>query len=157
MKLAKNVKRGTALDLEKMAETSPGLKQILADHGNQGMTHYVGAKADLDATEEIVRVQLDLPQSRIETLKALMADLGISTRKDLFNNALTLLSWVADEKKKGNIIISLNEHTDTQKELVMLPLENIASVLGRNGRGSGKTPPIDLGGNDDDESEEEQD
>ncbi len=160
MKLAKKAKSEVPLDLEKMAETSPGLRKILAEHVDLDVKPYIRAEDNYEKSEEIVRVQLDLPQSKIDMLTALMSDLGIGTRKDLFNNALSLLAWAAKEKKKGNIIISLNEDTDVQKELVMHPLENVAA-LGRkreiNSKGNNvpPPPPSEMGGYDDDDESDD--
>src|SRR5256885_2020634 len=71
----------------------------------------------------VVRIQLDFPQEKVDELNALMGKAGITTRKDLFNNALSLLAWAIKEREEGNLIASINEATDTYKELVMHPLE----------------------------------
>jgi len=67
----------------------------------------------------MVRVQLDFPEEKVAELDTLMQEADITTRKDLFNNALTLLAWALNERKKGNIVVSLNEEHGTYKELVM--------------------------------------
>jgi len=74
----------------------------------------------------VVRIQLDFPQEKVDELNALMEKAGIATRKDLFNNALSLLAWAIKEREDGNLIAAINEATDTYKELVMHPLETAA-------------------------------
>lgn len=67
----------------------------------------------------MIRIQLDLPEPRVRELDSLMRKAQITTRKDLFNSALTLLAWALSERDKGRIIASLDEDTGGYKELVM--------------------------------------
>lgn len=67
----------------------------------------------------MVRIQIDLPEDKVEALEALMKETGVTTKKDLFNNALTLLEWVIKEVKAGRTIASLNEANMSYKELAM--------------------------------------
>ena len=46
-----------------------------------------------------VRMQFDLPEDRLDELDSLMKKCGISTKKELFNYALTMLEWAVDESK----------------------------------------------------------
>lgn len=71
----------------------------------------------------MVRIQLDLPDEQVRELEQLMADTGISTKKDLFNNALTLFQWAVAEKRAGRSIASVDEAEKKYKELIMPPLE----------------------------------
>jgi len=48
-----------------------------------------------------------------------------STRKDLFNNALTLFQWAVKAKRAGRIVASLDEETGAAKEILMPALENV--------------------------------
>ncbi len=77
----------------------------------------------------MVRIQLDMPDERVRELDALMETTGAATRKELFNNALTLLEWAVKEKKQGRIIASVDEHEKKLKELAMPALENVSSAL----------------------------
>jgi metal-responsive CopG/Arc/MetJ family transcriptional regulator len=77
----------------------------------------------------MVRIQLDLPEEQVAELDALMRDTKVSTRKDLFNNALTLFQWAVKAKKAGRIIASIEEESGTSKELVMPALENVAAAV----------------------------
>ena len=66
-----------------------------------------------------VRVQLDLPAERIIELEELMAKTGMTTRKDLFENALTLFEWAVAQRTQGRSIASVSEDEDSYRELVM--------------------------------------
>jgi hypothetical protein len=77
--------------------------------------------AQHSAQEEnpMVRIQFELPEEKVKELEALMREAQISTRKDLFNNALTLFEWALQERKTGRTIASVDEHNKKYKELVM--------------------------------------
>ena len=80
----------------------------------------------------MVRIQIDLPDEQVKELDELMRETKIGTRKDLFNNALTIFQWAVKTKRTGRIVASLDEETRNAKELVMPALENIQAVV-RNG------------------------
>jgi hypothetical protein len=67
----------------------------------------------------MVRIQFELPEEKVRELESLMGDAQITTKKDLFNNALTLFEWAIQEYKKGRTIASVDEHNKKYKELVM--------------------------------------
>ena len=73
-----------------------------------------------------MRIQLELPETRVTELKALMDEMGIDTYKELFNNALTLLEWAVQENKAGRPIASVDEDRNRYKVLVMPALERAA-------------------------------
>jgi hypothetical protein len=79
-----------------------------------------------ERTNDTVRVQLDLPADKVQELEVLMEQAKISTKKDLINNALTLLEWAINERKTGRVIASINEKTMSYKELVMPVLSAVA-------------------------------
>src|SRR3954462_8984589 len=72
-----------------------------------------------------VRVQLDLPADRLAELEQLMAKTGMTTRKDLFENALTLFEWAVNQRLQGRTIASVNEQETSYRELVMPALASI--------------------------------
>jgi len=76
----------------------------------------------------MIRIQLDLPEDQVKELDELMSETKIVTRKDLFNNALTLFQWAAKAKRAGRIVASLDEETGTARELVMPALENVSAL-----------------------------
>lgn len=76
------------------------------------------------------RIQLELSEERVQELEELMRQLGVRTKKDLFNNALTLLEWASREKRSGRIIASILKEADDYrevKELVMPALNHASS------------------------------
>lgn len=75
----------------------------------------------------MVRIQLEMPEEQVAELDALMKEAKITTRKDLFNNAIALFQWAAKVKRAGQIVSALDEQKGTAKELVMPALENIAA------------------------------
>ncbi|MCX6902903.1 MAG: hypothetical protein NTW03_05395 [Verrucomicrobia bacterium] len=68
---------------------------------------------------DTVRVQLDFPKGKLLELQEIMTKTGMATRKDLFENAITLFEWAVDQRERGRMIASINEHDDTFRELVM--------------------------------------
>jgi len=44
-----------------------------------------------------MRLQLELPEERVQEIRGLMDKLGIDTYKEFFNNALTLFEWCVAE------------------------------------------------------------
>jgi|SRR6185369_1614276 len=74
---------------------------------------------------EMVRVQMDLSEERIAELEQLIAKTGMTTRKDLFENALTLFEWAVEQREHGRIIVALDERENIYRELVMPGLASI--------------------------------
>lgn len=72
-----------------------------------------------------IRIQFDLPEERIEDLDRLMEKGDIATRRELFNNALTLLEWAMHQRELGRIIASIDEESNNYRELHMPPLDNV--------------------------------
>ena len=72
------------------------------------------------------RLQLDLTKEHLHELEALMKELGISTKKDLFNQAMTLLEWAVRERKAGRIIASVDEAHDQYKQVLLPAVERVA-------------------------------
>jgi metal-responsive CopG/Arc/MetJ family transcriptional regulator len=75
---------------------------------------------------DTLRVQLDLPERQVAELDGLMKETGVATRKDFFNQALSLLIWAIKEKREGRIIASVDEAHKHYREVVM-PALNISS------------------------------
>jgi len=69
------------------------------------------------------RVQFDLPASKIAQLEELMEETDSETRRELFNNALTLLQWAIEQRQEGYEIASYHrEHKDLH--IVKMPALN---------------------------------
>jgi hypothetical protein len=72
------------------------------------------------------RFQLDISREHLKELESLMRELGITTKKDLFNQAITLLEWAARERKGGRVIASIDEAKDVYKQVLLPVLERLA-------------------------------
>ena len=77
--------------------------------------------------QEPVRLTIELSTDRVKEIEALMARCRISTKKELFNNALTLFEWAVRESSRGNQIASVNEREQKYRELQMPTLAAAAS------------------------------
>ena len=73
----------------------------------------------------MTRIQLDLPDEQVKELDELMRETKMTTRKELFNNALTLFQWAVKAKRAGRMIASIDEQDKSAKELLMPALESV--------------------------------
>lgn len=78
-----------------------------------------------------VRLQVEMDKEHMEEFEELLKLGGLRTKRDLLNNALTLLKWAAREKAKGNSICSVGSDGQLQKELELPLLEAIAVSVTR--------------------------
>lgn len=76
---------------------------------------------------KLYRIQFEMPDSKVRDLETLMSESGTQTKKELFNNALTLLEWAVKEKKRGRVIASIDEGSSTYNELHMPILSAVAA------------------------------
>lgn len=89
------------------------------------------------------RVQLEFSEVKIKEIEHLMKELGIVTRKDYFNNALTLFKWAIDERREGRSIASIDNQTNRYRELLMPALAGIGSRREGDNGGGVSVPPED--------------
>jgi len=75
----------------------------------------------------MTRIQLDMNDDLVKELDDLVKETNLATRKELFNNALTLFQWAVKAKRTGRIVAALNEETGEAKEIVMPALEAVRS------------------------------
>lgn len=80
---------------------------------------------------DTVRLQIEIDRERMEEIEELLRLGGLKTKRDLFNNALTLLKWASREKARGNSICSADANGKIQKELELPFLETVASTIYR--------------------------
>ena len=59
--------------------------------------------------ENIKKIHFELSAEKDKELHDLMNRLGITSKKDLINNALTFLQWALNEKYAGRIIASIDK------------------------------------------------
>lgn len=74
-----------------------------------------------------MRVQLDIPDNKFREIEALMEECGFKTKKEFFDNAVTLLKWTVKQAKKGNLIASVDERANKYTELQMPFIEHVSS------------------------------
>ena len=68
---------------------------------------------------KLCRVQFEMPESKLKDLDLIMQETGIQTKRELFNNALTLLEWAVKERKRGRVVSSIDEEAGRYSELHM--------------------------------------
>jgi hypothetical protein len=54
------------------------------------------------------RINIEFDDSKYQEFKRLMEGAGVSTQRELFDNALTLAKWMIKQKQLGKAIGSLN-------------------------------------------------
>ena len=69
------------------------------------------------------RINLEFKESRVAEIEKLMEVGGIVTRRELFDNALTLMKWSMKAKQSGKAIGALGDD-NTFQEIVMPVLES---------------------------------
>lgn len=76
-------------------------------------------------SEELTRIQFDLPDAKIRDLDRLMEIGGIRTRRELFNNALSIFEWAMRQREEGRTIAAIDEKSSSYRELSMPVLDNV--------------------------------
>jgi hypothetical protein len=71
-----------------------------------------------------MRIQIDVDDNGIQVLNDIKLATGVSTYKDIFNNAITLFEWAIRQRVGGRVIASLDERTKRYKEMTMPALED---------------------------------
>lgn len=76
-----------------------------------------------------MRIQFELTDEKARELDAFMSTIGVTTKKDLFENSLSLLEWAVKEiqSNPNRIIGSIDEEKDSYKELQMAVFSNARS------------------------------
>ncbi|CAM2007544.1 hypothetical protein [Acanthopleuribacter pedis] len=80
--------------------------------------------------EKKIRIQYEISETNLKRIEELMKITGAETRKELFNNALTILGWAARNSQKGLAIGAINEENNTFRELQTPALEHAAAYRG---------------------------
>lgn len=76
------------------------------------------------AEADKVRLNIEFKKDKYDEFKKLMEIAGVSTQKELFENAITLTKWMMKQKQAGKSVGALNEDDDRFTELEMPILEN---------------------------------
>jgi hypothetical protein len=74
-----------------------------------------------------MRIQIDLDEQGIAIVNKVRDLTGLSTYKELFNNAITLLDWAARQAYKGLAVAATDDEKEEFRELEMPALQYAAS------------------------------
>jgi len=80
-------------------------------------------------TDQKTRVQVELNPRDVARMNWLMMACSIESRKDLFNNATSLLEWVVKEVVKGRRIASFDDDT-MERDILSMPILSNAAQYG---------------------------
>ena len=75
-----------------------------------------------------MRIQFEIDETLLKDLASLMEKAGVHTKRELFNNALSLFEWAAKERMSGRVIGSVDPAAERYKEIVVPALEVLAKV-----------------------------
>jgi len=78
------------------------------------------------------RIQFELDGERNEDLERLMREVGVRTKREFFNYALSLLKWAIEERRQGRRIASIDSENGRIKELEM-PIFSAIEEKGKKG------------------------
>lgn len=70
------------------------------------------------------KFQIEISREKNKEIQDLMTKTGISTKREYFNTALTVLNWIIHEKERFRIIASVDEENKSYKELVIASIQN---------------------------------
>jgi hypothetical protein len=79
-----------------------------------------------------MRIQLEISETKQQQLKVLMEKADLKTYSDLFNNAVTLLQWAVRQIEAGRTILSVDQESGKERELLMpfLHVEQLSASAG---------------------------
>jgi len=75
-----------------------------------------------------LKIQFDIDERVIRGIEATMGKAGVHTKRELFNLALSLLEWAAEERTRGRIIASVDPETERYRQVVLPALENLWKI-----------------------------
>ena len=76
---------------------------------------------------DLKRLQFELSSQRLEEFERLVHEGGFESRKDLLNNALTLIKWAMTHAKNGHAIAAIDEKSQRSFELQMPFLSHVTA------------------------------
>jgi len=75
---------------------------------------------------KLYKLQVELNPGQLEILNELQEAGDLRTKKELLDNAFTLLKWAVRQKQEGNLIVSMNKQTAVVRELEFPYLQRAA-------------------------------
>lgn len=88
----------------------------------------VEVEKKLTNAPEMTRIQFDLSEEKLRKLEDLMMQASIRTKKELIDNAFSLLAWAIRETAAGRVIASVDEQEQKYREIVLPVLENVVAT-----------------------------
>jgi hypothetical protein len=85
----------------------------------------VKAETMPDNMPKTLKIQIEMPEDKFISIMKKAQEGGIITRKELFNNALSLLDWAFTERKLNRMIASIDRNEKKVREIVMPIFSNI--------------------------------
>jgi hypothetical protein len=76
-----------------------------------------------------MRIQLDIPTGKDERIKQWMKEAGFKTYSELFNNTMSVFTWVANEVKHGRIVISQDPSGQTLEKQFSMPFMDVLAPM----------------------------
>ena len=83
--------------------------------------------------DKATEITFGLSPERVEQLGTLMIELGLEDRKQLANNAFTLLLWARDQIRDGKTIGSIDETRKVWTEVQLPCLEYLKQQVSKQG------------------------
>ena len=77
----------------------------------------------------MTRIQIELSEEQLHHYEKLMKKCGMRTKKDLINNALTLLEWAINARENGSVIAAIDEEDGRYAEVLLPIFSNIKKVV----------------------------
>lgn len=79
---------------------------------------------------KLVRFQVEIPQEMLEEMEDLQQLCGMTSKKELLNNALEMFKWGVEQRQQGYVIKSVDASGDST-QLQMPSLEHAARLSQR--------------------------
>jgi hypothetical protein len=74
-----------------------------------------------------MRVQFEITAEQSKKIEELMKKTGTTTKKDLLNDALSMLQWAVRQVSNGRVVGSIDEKDNSYRELNTPTLEHASS------------------------------
>ena len=78
-----------------------------------------------------MRIQLEVSENKRKQIKTLMEKADFRTYSELFNNAVTLLQWSIRQIEDGRSIVSVDQDSGKERELLMPFLQHVEQSAGK--------------------------
>ncbi len=88
-----------------------------------------------------VKFQFEMPETNANRLEELSKQAGVA-KKDIINNALTILEWAIEEVQTGRKVCSFKEGDGSYRELVLPLLKQFGAMSSVSG-GAEREPSPD--------------